>query len=57
MGYLNNAKATDETFDMDGYLHTGDLGAIDEQGIVTIHDRIKEMIKVTQNESTPYYRA
>lgn len=46
MGYLNNEKATRETFDQDGYLHTGDQGAIDENGIITILDRIKEMIKV-----------
>lgn len=46
MGYLNNEKATRETFDKDGYLHTGDQGAIDENGIITITDRIKEMIKV-----------
>lgn len=46
MGYLNNEKATHESFDKDGYLHTGDQGAIDENGIITITDRIKEMIKV-----------
>ncbi|KAF2724363.1 acetyl-CoA synthetase-like protein [Polychaeton citri CBS 116435] len=46
MGYLNNEKATKETFDEDGYLHTGDQGVIDEDGLITILDRIKEMIKV-----------
>lgn len=46
MGYLNNEKATRETFDQDGYLHTGDQGSIDERGVITILDRIKEMIKV-----------
>nr|POE51164.1 4-coumarate--coa ligase-like 9 [Quercus suber] len=46
MGYLNNDEATKTTFDQDGYLHTGDQGAIDEDGVVTILDRIKEMIKV-----------
>ncbi|KAH8699125.1 CoA ligase [Talaromyces proteolyticus] len=46
MGYLNNQKATEETFDKDGYLHTGDIGKIDEEGMITIVDRMKEMIKV-----------
>ena len=46
MGYLNNAKATAETFDAEGWLHTGDQGMINEEGMITITDRIKEMIKV-----------
>jgi len=46
MGYLNNEKATRESFDTDGYLHTGDQGCIDENGVITLTDRIKEMIKV-----------
>lgn len=46
MGYLNNPKATAETFDKDGFLHTGDIGALDNEGFITITDRLKEMIKV-----------
>ncbi|RYC54212.1 hypothetical protein CHU98_g11995 [Xylaria longipes] len=46
MGYLNNEKATRETFDTDGFLHTGDQGVIDSEGFITITDRIKELIKV-----------
>ena len=46
MGYLDNEKATKETFDEDGWLHTGDQGMIDEEGMVHILDRIKEMVKV-----------
>ncbi|KAH7313212.1 hypothetical protein BKA65DRAFT_610041 [Rhexocercosporidium sp. MPI-PUGE-AT-0058] len=46
MGYLGNDKATRETFDEDGYLHTGDQAVFDDEGMITITDRIKEMIKV-----------
>lgn len=46
MGYLHNEKATQETFDADGFLHTGDQGVIDDEGFITITDRIKELIKV-----------
>lgn len=46
MGYLGDAKATKENYDAEGYLHTGDIGFIDERGCVTIIDRIKELIKV-----------
>lgn len=46
MGYLNNEKATRETFDADGWLHTGDVGFVDHENFITITDRIKEMIKV-----------
>ena len=46
MGYLNNRKATEDTFDKEGWLHTGDQGFIDDLGMLTITDRIKEMIKV-----------
>ncbi|KAI9369551.1 hypothetical protein BJX61DRAFT_137066 [Aspergillus egyptiacus] len=46
MGYLGNEKATKETFDEDGWLHTGDVGYMDREGFIVITDRIKEMIKV-----------
>ena len=46
MGYLNNEEATSSTYDKEGYLHTGDQATIDENGLITIVDRIKEMIKV-----------
>lgn len=46
MGYLNNEKATRDTFDAEGWLHTGDQGYIDDEGMIHITDRIKELIKV-----------
>ncbi|KAF4970043.1 hypothetical protein FSARC_2860 [Fusarium sarcochroum] len=46
MGYLDNPKATEETFDKDGFLHTGDVGHFDHEGFLSITDRLKEMIKV-----------
>ena len=44
-GYLNAPEATAAMLDPDGWLHTGDLGTIDEQGYVFIVDRVKELIK------------
>ena len=44
-GYLNHREATDRTIDADGWLHTGDVGRIDEDGALTIVDRAKELIK------------
>ncbi|KAI9591922.1 hypothetical protein BDF19DRAFT_453492 [Syncephalis fuscata] len=44
-GYLNRPDATDEAIDADGYLHTGDIGRVDEKGNFYIVDRIKEFIK------------
>jgi len=44
-GYLNAPEATAAMLDREGWLHTGDLGTIDEQGYVFIVDRVKELIK------------
>jgi acyl-CoA synthetase (AMP-forming)/AMP-acid ligase II len=44
-GYLNNPEATADTIDADGWLHTGDIAIVDEDGFYSIVDRLKELIK------------
>lgn len=43
LGYFENEEATSETIDQDGWLHTGDIGVMDEQGNIKITDRLKDM--------------
>ncbi|QFZ82981.1 AMP-binding protein [Variovorax paradoxus] len=44
MGYLNLPEKTAETIDADGWLHTGDVGVMDEDGYFRITDRMKDII-------------
>ncbi|TAI66264.1 AMP-dependent synthetase/ligase [Bradyrhizobium sp. Leo170] len=44
MGYLNQPEKTVETIDARGWLHTGDVGTIDNEGYVKITDRMKDII-------------
>ena len=45
-GYFNKPEATQEAVDEDGYMHTGDVGVMDEDGFIKIVDRTKDMIIV-----------
>jgi long-chain acyl-CoA synthetase len=44
MGYLNLPEKTAETVDAEGWLHTGDIGTMDNEGFVRITDRMKDII-------------
>jgi HIP---CoA ligase len=43
LGYYNNPEATAAAIDKDGWLHTGDVGVMDERGYIDITDRLKDM--------------
>lgn len=45
-GYYEDPEATAQTIDSDGWLHTGDIGVMDERGNVRITDRLKDMYVV-----------
>ncbi|ODM98582.1 4-coumarate--CoA ligase 2 [Orchesella cincta] len=52
-GYFKNDKATAETIDSEGWLHTGDIGLFDEGECFWIVDRMKELIKVKGLQVAP----
>lgn len=51
--YLNNVDATNETITHDKWLRTGDLGYYDENGMIFITDRLKDLIKVKGFQVAP----
>jgi acyl-CoA synthetase (AMP-forming)/AMP-acid ligase II len=52
-GYLNNDEATAETLVGDGWIRTGDIGRVDENGFFYIVDRLKELIKYKGHQVPP----
>ncbi|XP_029036300.1 4-coumarate--CoA ligase 1-like [Osmia bicornis bicornis] len=53
LGYFQNPKVTAETIDKDSWCHTGDLGYLDENGLLYITGRIKELIKYKGFQVSP----
>lgn len=49
-GYYKNDQATKESFDEQGWLHTGDIGSIDEEGFLTIQGRKKDTFKTAKGK-------
>lgn len=53
VGYWNNPTATAATIDKDGWLHSGDVGYVDEDGYLYVVDRVKELIKYNAYQVAP----
>jgi long-chain acyl-CoA synthetase len=47
IGYWNDAEATRRAIDADGWLHTGDVAVVDDEGFLFLVDRIKDLIIVS----------
>ncbi|GAB7332802.1 hypothetical protein MBLNU13_g04531t2 [Cladosporium sp. NU13] len=52
-GYYNNLEATANSFDSEGWYHTGDVGRADDQGNIYITDRLKDLIKYNGFQVAP----
>ncbi|KAH9519671.1 4-coumarate--CoA ligase 1 [Bulinus truncatus] len=52
-GYFNNQQATDQMIEPDGWLHTGDIGHVKNDGMLFVQDRLKELIKYKAYQVAP----
>ncbi|POM63450.1 4-coumarate-CoA ligase [Phytophthora palmivora] len=52
-GYFNNPEETKNSITEDSFVHTGDVGYIDDDGFIFIVDRVKEMIKYKGHQVAP----
>lgn len=50
LGYYREPSLTADTIDSDGWIHTGDVGEVDEDGYLKITGRVKEMYKTSKGE-------
>ena len=50
LGYFKEPELTAETIDADGWIHTGDVGVLDEDNYLRITGRVKEMYKTSKGE-------
>ena len=53
--YWGDAEKTRESIDADGWMHTGDLATMDDEGYVNIASRIKDMVMIQAQSSSPYF--
>lgn len=51
LGYYKNQEATDQIIDKDGWLHTGDLAVMDEEGNVTVRGRSKNLLLTSSGQN------
>ena len=51
MGYYKNPEATAQIIDANGWLHTGDLGTLDEEGYVTVRGRSKNLLLTSSGQN------
>lgn len=51
LGYYKNTEATSQIIDINGWMHTGDLGTMDDKGYVTIRGRSKNMLLTASGQN------